>query len=183
MNEISLHIIDIIQNSLSAGASLIRVIIEENIVQNLLSVAIIDNGKGMTKEQVERLDDPLFTSRTTRRVGMGIPLFRQSAEQSGGVLVVTSEPGYGTTVKASFLNDHIDRPPMGDIANTMVLMISSNPDKDFVFEYIFNENRYIFDTVEIKAVLEEMSLNDPAVIRTLTEMISENIKDLKTQSD
>ena len=97
--------------------------------------------------------------------------------------MVTSEPGYGTTVKASFLNDHIDRPPMGDIANTMVLMISSNPDKDFVFEYIYNGISYIFDTVEIKAVLEELSLNDPAVIRMLTEMISENIKDLKTQSD
>lgn len=183
MNEISLHIIDIIQNSLSAGASLIRVIIVEDLSQNLLTVSIIDNGKGMTQEQIERLDDPFFTSRTTRRVGMGIPLFRQSAEQSGGDLVVTSKPGEGTTVKASFLNDHIDRPPMGDIANTMVLMISANPDKDFVFEYVYNSCSYIFDTVEIKVVLEELPLNDPAVIRMLTEMITENIRDLKTQSD
>ena len=183
MNEISLHIIDIIQNSLSAGASLIRVIIDENLAHNLLSVTIADNGKGMTKEQVERLDDPFFTSRTTRRVGMGIPLFRQSAEQSGGDLVVTSEAGFGTTVKANFLNDHIDRPPLGEIANSMVLMISANPDKDVVFEYIYNGSSYIFDTVEIKSVLEELPLNDPAVIRMLTEMIDENIKDLKTQSD
>lgn len=183
MNEISLHIIDIIQNSLSAGASLIRVIIDECLSENLLSVTIVDNGKGMTQEQVERLDDPFFTSRTTRRVGMGIPLFRQSAEQSGGDLLVTSEPGVGTTVQARFLNDHIDRPPLGDIANTMVLMISANPDKDFVFEYIYNSQSYIFDTVEVKAVLEELPLNDPAVIRMLTEMIAENIRDLKTQSD
>jgi hypothetical protein len=183
MNDISLHIIDIIQNSLSAGASRIGVTIEENILKNRLVVSISDNGKGMTKEQVNRLDDPFFTSRTTRRVGMGIPLFRQSAEQSGGSLEVTSEPGAGTTVNATFLNDHLDRPPLGDIANTIVLMVSANPDIDFLFRYIFNDVEYVFDTVEVKEVLEELPLNDPAVIRMLTGMIAENIKDLKIQSD
>lgn len=183
MNDISLHIIDIIQNSLSAGASRIEVTIEENILKNRLVVSISDNGKGMTKEQVNRLDDPFFTSRTTRRVGMGIPLFRQSAEQSGGSLEVTSEPGAGTTVNATFLNDHLDRPPLGDIANTIVLMVSANPDIDFLFRYIFNDVEYVFDTVEVKEVLEELPLNDPAVIRMLTGMIAENIKDLKIQSD
>jgi anti-sigma regulatory factor (Ser/Thr protein kinase) len=183
MNDLSLHIIDIIQNSISAGATLINVTVDENIYKNSLTICIDDNGKGMTKDQISRLDDPFFTSRTTRRVGMGIPLFRQSAQQSGGDLVVESEPGKGTVVTAKFINDHLDRPPLGDIANTMILMVSSNPQIDFLFKYLFNDQLYIFDTVEVKEVLEGLPLNDPAVIRMLTEMISENIRDLKTQSD
>lgn len=179
MNDLSLHIIDIIQNSISAGATLIRLAIEEDLCKDLLRITIEDNGRGMAPEQVEQLDNPFFTSRTTRKVGMGIPLFKQSAEQSGGSLVVYSEVGVGTTVSAVFGHSNIDRPPLGDIANSFVLMVSANPELDFVLDYIYNGMEYRFDTVEIKEALDGLPLNNPQVIMMLEEMIKENIKDLK----
>lgn len=110
---------------------------------------------------------------------MGIPLFKQSAEQSEGSLTVSSEAGKGTIVTALFRHSHIDRPPLGDIANALILMVSANPDIDFFFSYIYNDNEYIFDTVEVKEVLDGMPLNDPSVIRMLTEMVNSNIEELR----
>ncbi len=179
MNDLSLHVIDIIQNSLSAGASLIKLSVEEDLKRDLLTISIGDNGRGMSQEQVSKLEDPFFTSRTTRRVGMGIPLFKQSAEQSEGALSVSSEAGKGTIVTASFRHSHIDRPPLGDIANALILMVSANPDIDFFFKYIYNGREYVFDTKEVKEVLDGVPLNDPSVIRMLTEMVRSNIDDLK----
>ena len=180
MNDLSLHVIDIIQNSVSAGATLITLTIEEDTTKDLLRIVIGDNGRGMTPEQVGRLSDPFFTSRTTRKVGMGIPLFRQSAEQSGGGLVVESEPGRGTTVAATFGWSNIDRPPLGDIANSFILMVSANPELDFVFDYIYNGREYRFDTVEVKEALDGLPLNNPQVIMMLEGMVKENISDLKS---
>lgn len=179
MNDLAMHILDILQNSLSAGASLVKLTIIEDISNDRLVIIIEDNGRGMTQEQVSRLSDPFFTSRTTRKVGLGIPLFKQSAEQSGGGIIIQSEPGKGTIVTASFQYSNIDRPPLGDVANAFMLTVSSNPDVDFVLKYEVNGNEYVFDTVEVKEVLDGMPLNDASLIRTLTEMIDENIKDLK----
>ena len=183
MNDLSLHIIDIIQNSLSAGASLIKLTVCEKSSENLLFIEIEDNGKGMTPEQVNSLDDPFFTSRTTRRVGMGIPLFRDSARQSGGSLVVTSQPGKGTKVIATFELNNIDCPPLGDIANSLILMVSANPNVNFFFRYIFEENVYVFDTVEIKEILDGLPINDPSVIRMLTSMVDANIQDMRVEGE
>ncbi len=183
MNDLSLHIIDVIQNSLSAGASIIKLTIGEKVSQNLLFIEIVDNGKGMTQEQVDSLDNPFFTSRTTRRVGMGIPLFRDSAIQSGGALVVTSQVGKGTTVTATFELDNIDCPPLGDIGNSFILMVSANPNIEFLFRYVFEENEYLFDTVEIKEVLDGLPINEPSVIRTLTSMVNTNIEELKVDGN
>jgi len=179
MNDLSLHVIDIIQNSLSAGAKLIKLKVEEDFLLDRLTITIEDNGRGMSPEQVSKLEDPFFTSRTTRRVGMGIPLFKQSAEQSDGSLEVSSESGKGTIVKASFKHSHVDRPPLGDIANALILMVSANPDIDFCFSYICNNQEYVFDTVEVKEILDGMPLNDPSVIRMLTGMVNSNIDDLR----
>jgi Signal transduction histidine kinase len=176
MNDLSLHIIDIIQNSISAGATLITLVIIEDIDGNLLTIIIEDNGRGMSSEQVQRLSDPFFTTRTTRKVGMGIPLFRQSAEQSGGGLVVESTVGVGTKVTATFIHDNIDRPPLGDVANSFILMVSANPQLDFLLRYVYNGEEYIFDTIEIKEVLDGMPLNNPSVIKMLTEMVRNNIQ-------
>jgi len=176
MNDLSLHIIDIIQNSISAGATLITLVIIEDIDGNLLTIIIEDNGRGMSSEQVQRLSDPFFTTRTTRKVGMGIPLFRQSAEQSGGGLVVESTVGVGTKVTATFIYDNIDRPPLGDVANSFILMVSANPQLDFLLRYVYNGEEYIFDTIEIKEVLDGMPLNNPSVIKMLTEMVKNNIQ-------
>lgn len=179
MNDLSLHVIDIIQNSISAGAGLITLRIEEDTASDRLLMEVTDDGRGMTPEQVANLSDPFFTTRTTRRVGMGIPLFRQSAEQAGGGLTVASEQGKGTTVRAEFGLTHIDRPPMGDIANSFVLMVSANPELDFVLEYTIDGGSYRFDTREVKEALDGISLAEPAVIRMLTEMVSANIADLR----
>ncbi|MDD2583968.1 MAG: ATP-binding protein [Bacteroidales bacterium] len=181
MNDLSLHIIDIIQNSLSAGASLIKLTIKEKSSENLLFIEIEDNGKGMSQQQISKLDDPFFTSRTTRRVGMGIPLFRDSARQSGGSLVVTSELGKGTKVTATFELNNIDCPPLGEIANSFVLMVSANPNVNFLFKYFVEESEYVFDTVEVNEVLDGLPINSPSVIRMLTEMIDANIEDLKRE--
>ncbi|MEG1794305.1 MAG: ATP-binding protein [Rikenellaceae bacterium] len=167
------------QNSISANASYISLVICEDIGADLLTIIIKDNGKGMTKEQVDKLADPFFTSRTTRKVGLGIPLFKQSAIQSGGSLDVESEVGVGTTVKAIFGYSNIDRPPLGNVANAFILMVSCNPNIRFELKYIYNGNEYIFDSFEVKDVLGDMPLSDAGVIKMLTEMIEENIKELK----
>ena len=179
MNDLSLHIMDIIQNSISAGASLIELTVIEDIRSNLLTIVIEDNGRGMSDEQLKKLSDPFFTSRTTRRVGMGIPLFRQSAEQSGGNLAVESVVGEGAKVIATFIYDNIDRPPLGDIANTFILTVSANPQLDFILKYSFNEREYLFDTVEVKEILEDLSLSNPSVIKMLSEMVNANIEELR----
>jgi hypothetical protein len=179
MNDLSLHIIDIIQNSLSAGATSITLVVEENIPDDKLVIILEDNGRGMSREIADRLEDPFYTTRTTRRVGMGIPLFKQSAVQSGGGLTISSEVGKGTVVTAWFEHSNIDRPPLGDLANSFVLMVSANPNIHFVLRYLFNSSEYIFDSMEVAEVLGDISLSDVRVIRMLEEMIKENIKELK----
>jgi len=179
MNDLALHILDIIQNSLRAEAKLVRLTVIEDIDTDLLVISIEDNGKGMTQEQVECLSDPFFTSRTTRKVGMGIPLFKQSAQQSGGSIEIKSEVGVGTLVTATFQYSHIDRPPLGDIANAFIITVSANPDVDFILRYVIGKNEYMFDTVEVKEALEGTPLNDASIIRILTEMIKDNIEDLR----
>ncbi len=179
MNDLAMHLLDIVQNSISAGATLIIIVVEIDEKGDLLTISIEDNGKGMTQEQVKKLSDPFFTSRTTRKVGLGIPLFKQSAEQSGGHLEVRSEVGKGTTVTATFGYTNIDRPPLGDMGNAVVLLVSSNPKIEFQFKYRYNGEEYLFDTVEIKEVLEGMPINNPSVVKYLNEMVKENMKSLQ----
>lgn len=178
MNDLSLHIIDIIQNSLSAGASRITVAVDENVTADKLTITVADNGRGMTPDQVARLSDPFYTTRTTRRVGMGIPLLRQSAEQAAGSLTVESQPGLGTQITAAFQYSHLDRPPLGDLAGSFVLMVAANPEIRFILNYSYNGKTYRFDTDEVKEALGNIPLNEPAVVRMLTEMVSENITEL-----
>ncbi|NLA15714.1 MAG: ATP-binding protein [Bacteroidales bacterium] len=179
MNDLALHLLDIVQNSLSAGATLITIIVNEDLLKNKLCIKVKDNGRGMTEEQVKKLSDPFFTSRTTRRVGLGVPLLRQTAEQSGGRLKVTSQPGEGTTLEVHFQHDHIDRPPLGDIANAVVLMMSANPLVDFKYTYTYNGKSYEVDTVELKEVLGDTPLSDLHIMGMIEEMIKTNQTDLK----
>ena len=179
MNDLSMHILDIIQNSLSAGASLIELDVWEDVLNNLLTITIKDNGKGMTPEQVAMVTDPFFTSRTTRKVGMGLPLYRQSAEQSGGALKVASKVGAGTSVTATFGYDHFDRPPMGDLANAVVLMMSANPDHFFRFTYQYNDRTYSINTQEITEALDGLPIHDVGVIKMIQQIIDDNMAALR----
>lgn len=179
MNDLSMHILDIVQNSISAGATRVTLTVDEAPGADLLTIVIGDNGKGMTPEQVSRLSDPFFTSRTTRKVGMGIPLLMDSARQSGGDVRIESEPGKGTEVTAVFGYSNIDRPPLGDVANALMLLVSSNPALDFLFTYRYNGDEYLFDTVDVREILGEDALKDLTIIRNLEEMIKDNMREIR----
>lgn len=174
-----MHILDIVQNSISAGATLVTLTVDESPAEDLLTIAVGDNGKGMTPEQVSRLSDPFFTSRTTRKVGMGIPLLMDSARQSGGDVRIESEPGKGTEVTAVFGYSNIDRPPLGDVANALMLLVSSNPALDFLFTYRYNGDEYLFDTVDVREILGDDALKDLTIIRNLEEMIKDNMREIR----
>lgn len=179
MNDLSMHILDIVQNSISAGATLVTLTVDESPAEDLLTIAVGDNGRGMTPEQVSRLSDPFFTSRTTRKVGMGIPLLMDSARQSGGDVRIESEPGKGTEVTAVFGYSNIDRPPLGDVANALMLLVSSNPALDFLFTYRYNGEEYLFDTVDVREILGDDALKDLTIIRNLEEMIKDNMREIR----
>lgn len=179
MNDLSMHILDIVQNSISAGATRVTLTVDEAPGADLLTIVIGDNGRGMTLEQVSRLADPFFTSRTTRRVGMGIPLLMDSARQSGGDVRIESEPGKGTEVTAVFGYSNIDRPPLGDVANALMLLVSSNPDLDFLFTYRYDGEEYLFDTSDVRDVFGKGALKDLTIIRNLEKMIKDNMREIR----
>lgn len=179
MNDLSMHILDIIQNSISAGATRVILTVDENPASDRLVISITDNGKGMTPDQVRRLADPFFTSRTTRRVGMGIPLLVQTAQQSGGDVRIESEPGKGTSVTAFFGYSNIDRPPLGDLANAFALTVSSNPDMDFVLVYRYNGQEYVLDTSDVREIFGDGALRNLTIVKNIEEMLKENIAGMR----
>lgn len=169
MTDLSLYILDITMNSVRAGAKNISVILEE--VENVLTVSITDNGCGMTSEQVEKLSNPFFTTRTTRKVGLGIPFLRMLAEQTGGRVEIVSKSekeydDHGTVVKAVFHSDHIDFVPLGDLTETMITLIQGSPDIDFVYRHTSDNGISVsMDTAEMRAVLgDDIPLNSFEVL-------------------
>ena len=174
MRELSLNILDVAQNSITAGASLITIEVNENTVDHTLLIGIYDNGKGMSEEQVRSVIDPFFTTRTTRKVGMGIPLFKMSAEQTGGSLEIKSRLGVGTEVKAYFKTDSVDFTPLGDVASTIQMLITMNTDRDFVYKHIVDEKEFVCDTREIKAILGDVPLDSYEISQWILEFIKEN---------
>jgi anti-sigma regulatory factor (Ser/Thr protein kinase) len=178
MKDLSLHILDVVQNSVSAGAKNIVVSIAEDTKKDTLTILIQDDGKGMAPEVLARVTDPYYTTRTTRHVGLGLPLFKQNAEMSGGSFHIESEVGRGTVVKAVFGHSHIDRPPLGDMAGVLMMMVGSNPEIEYYYKHSKDGKEYIFDTREVKEVLEGLPLNDPAVLRQLKEMVGENLREV-----
>lgn len=178
MKELSLHILDIVQNSVAAGARLIMLDLIEDVNTDLLEFSIKDDGCGMTEETLKKVTDPFTTGRTTRRVGLGIPLLKAAAELTGGELELTSEPGVGTTVTARFVYDSIDRQPLGNMAETILGIIISYENIDFVYYHRVNEKEFTIDTREIKGILGEVSLNEPEVVLWLSGFLNENETEL-----
>lgn len=174
MQELSLNILDIAQNSVKAGASLVEISIDQDDAGDRLSIAIEDNGCGMTPEQVERVTDPFFTSRTTRKVGLGVPFFKMAAEMAGGSFSISSEPGKGTAVRASFVLGHIDRMPLGDISSTVASLIQCNGEMDFVYSYTRNGNTFSTDTRQLKELLGDVDITSPQIVEFIREYIEEN---------
>lgn len=175
MKNLSLHILDIAHNSIRAKATKIQIrIIEKKSIDELI-ITIQDNGSGMTEEQVRTLSDPFFTTRTTRRVGLGIPLLQQRAEECNGALIVESKIGEGTTITVNFQLSHIDLPELGDIAGVISGISSSNPPIQFIFDFQSDEIEFHFDTEEILEALDGVPINTPEVEMLMKEMIEGNL--------
>lgn len=175
MPEISLNILDVAQNSVTASATVITIKIAADTKTDKLLTSVTDNGRGMTPEQVKRVTDPFFTTRTTRKVGLGIPFYKMAAEITGGEFSIESTLGIGTCTTAVFGLSSIDRMPVGDIASTMTALVGMNDQIDFVLDYSVDNNGFIMDTREFRQVLGEISLSEPEVLNYITDFINEGI--------
>ncbi len=175
MQELSLNILDIAQNSIVAGASLIEIELEAfGDEGNMLSILIKDNGRGMNEETLASVENPFFTSRATRKVGLGIPLFKQAALRTGGSFEITSEENVGTQVKAVFDTSDIDCTPLGEVWDTIGILIQMNENIDFVYKVKNKAKEFVCDTRRLKEVMEGMPLTDVAVVQWIKEYIEEN---------
>lgn len=184
MKEIALHLLDIVQNSLSAGASLITVSVDIDEAGGLLHVGVADNGRGMDAQTQAQVVNPFYTSRDTRKVGLGIPFFKEGAEGCGGSFYLSSAPGVGTEIGASYGLSHIDRPPLGDMAETMLTLCVCNETVDFVLRYARGETIFLFDTREIRAVLGEgVPFRTPEVMKWLKDYLAEGIEEVNGGKD
>lgn len=172
--EISLNILDVAQNSVRAGAKLTEISVEIDTAADTLSVIIKDNGCGMTPEQVQRVADPFFTTRTTRKIGLGVPFFKMAAENTGGSFSIESEVGKGTVVTAVFGLSHIDRMPLGDMTFTIHSLVTLNRDIDFVYRYSVDGRSFALDTREFREILGGVPLNTPEVSAYIKEYLEEN---------
>ena len=176
MRDLSMHVLDIAQNSIKAGAKLVTIhfVRDDN---GKLTFSIVDDGCGMTPEFLERVTDPFTTSRTTRKVGLGIPMLKQSAEMCGGTFDIKSEAGIGTTIVSSFDTRNIDCIPMGDICDSLLTLVMLNPvQPEFLFQAESAEAEACFDTRQLRAVLGSVALNEPDVVAWMKESIEEEFK-------
>ncbi len=187
--DLSQHILDIAENGVKAGATLLHLTIEENFVADTLRIVVQDNGSGMNAETLAKVEDPWFTTRTTRNVGLGIPFFKQAAEMCGGSFDISSEPGVGTTTEATFQHSHIDRPPLGDLAGTLLCMIVGFVGVDVLYEHRVDDARadtggeFILDTREIHAILgDDVPFSDPDVLSFLNESLHEGWASLQGET-
>lgn len=177
MKELSLNILDIVENSTKAGADLVQV--ELNETEDTLEIRISDNGCGMTESTLLSVQNPFFTTRTTRKVGMGIPLFRFAAEQTGGTLTISSKhmsehpDEHGTVVTATFNKGHIDFTPLGDIKSTVLTLIQGHPNVDFVFEHNLVGDYVCLDTRELRAILDDVPLDSFEVLEWIKDNLAE----------
>ena len=179
MDELSLNILDIAQNSISAEATLVEIDVEEDDSSNSLTISVKDNGKGMSADFLQNVDNPFITTRTTRKIGFGISFLKEAAEITGGSIDLQSTPGEGTTITAYFVKDHIDRQPIGNLTETIITLVSLNPEIDFNIRYKVNDNEFVFSTEEVKNMLgDDAQLNQPPIVSFLTEYIQEHIENL-----
>ncbi len=166
MEDLALHILDIAQNSLEAGAGTIEIEIIENLRENLLAIEVRDDGRGMDSETIAKATDPFFTTRTTRRVGMGLSLLAAAAKAAGGELVINSKPGKGTSIRATFEHNHLDRAPLGDIETTLMALLASQPEKNIHYRHRVNDREFELDSRDLRAAdIEPASPAGLAIVR------------------
>lgn len=176
MKDLSLHIMDIVQNSIVAEADHITLVLKIVEQPQRLICEIIDNGRGMDADFLKKVTDPFETTRTTREVGLGLPLLKLSAEMTGGSLVIRSKPMKGTTVTADFHVEHIDRIPLGDISETVTLLIKAHPEVKWTIQFISFKSDFILDTDEIKQQLGDVPINHYDVLEWIQNTLIEGIR-------
>jgi hypothetical protein len=159
MEDLSLHILDIAENSIAAGAHNISIVLNEDVAADLLSIEIADDGEGMSEEVVRKAADPFYTTRTTRRVGLGLALLREAAEIANGTMEIRSSRGSGTTTRATFQLSHIDRKPVGNMAETVTALIATHAGVDVLYKHTRDARTLVFDTKEVRHQLGGASLN------------------------
>jgi hypothetical protein len=175
LRELALHLLDIAENSVSAQAQNITIEVFESLSKDRFIMSVIDDGRGMDAEMVAKIIDPFVTSRTTRKVGLGIPLLKAAAEACNGFLIIHSEPGKGTRVEVEFQNSHIDRMPLGDLASTMFSLVIGSPEVHWMLNYKRDGKEFLFDDGPIKQELGDIPLCEPSVLSFVREMLEEGI--------
>jgi hypothetical protein len=180
--ELSLHILDIVENSTRAGAKTVCITIIENTVRDILSMEIRDDGSGMSEDILRKVKDPFFTTKTVRNVGLGLPMLAQAAERTEGRLIIESKGGKGTRVAADFKLRHIDRQPLGDISGTLVTLIAGNTDVEFIYRHQHNDQVYILDTRDIKKELEDIPINHVDVLNFIRSHVVEGLKEIGAEA-
>jgi anti-sigma regulatory factor (Ser/Thr protein kinase) len=179
VRELSLHLLDIVENSISAKAKNIHISVEEDLINDRLKMTIVDDGKGMSKEMVDKVIDPFVTSRTTRKVGLGIPLLKEAAEACKGSLTIESQVGKGTELRVDFQRSNIDRMPLGNLTDTIINLVIANPSVNIMFKYIVNDEMFFYDDKKVKDELKDVSLSDPLVLSFLREYIENGIRNIQ----
>ena len=177
MTEIALYVLDLVQNSIAAKATKVMIDVDEDITNNLFTLTIEDNGRGMSEETLKKVTSPYFTTRTTRKVGLGLALIQELCEGCGGALTITSIPNQGTTLKATMQHDHIDRPELGLMADTLYSIMIQ--DINLVYHHRYQNNQFHFDIKEIKQILGDVSLQQVDVMRWIKDYITEQIVQIK----
>jgi hypothetical protein len=175
LRELALHLLDIAENSVSAGAKNITIEVVENTHNDRLQMSVVDDGCGMDAEMVAKVIDPFVTSRTTRKVGLGIPLLKAAAEACNGFLKIESAKDKGTRIDVEFQLSHIDRMPLGDIGSTILSLVIGSPEVHWVFLYKRDQKEYLFDDAPIKYELEDIPLTEPSVLAFIRGMLEESI--------
>jgi anti-sigma regulatory factor (Ser/Thr protein kinase) len=178
MKELALHILDLAENALRAGATELDITIERDEAADTLTVLITDNGRGMSPEALARVSDPFYTTKKTRRTGLGIPLAAHAAQRAGGSFSITSQEGRGTCITAVFQHSHIDRQPLGDMAGTVVALLLSNPAIEVRFVCRSGAREYLFDTRLLREQLDGVPLNHVAVLSVLRDNMKKNVREL-----
>lgn len=178
MEDLSLHILDIAENSINAGAKNIEIVITDSLSNDLLTIEIKDDGKGIDAEAQQKVMDPFYTTRTTRKVGLGLALLEEAAKDADGQLKLESELGKGTKVYAEFRLSHIDRKPIGNIVDTIVTIIAGNPELNLKFIYKQDDNKFVFDTTEIKNRIGDLKIDSIEIIKFIHQYLSENVNKL-----
>ena len=175
MRELALHLLDIAENSVAANAQNITIFVNEDITADRLEMSVADDGFGMDEATVARVVDPFYTSRTTRKVGLGLPFLKQAAEACNGSMQIQSTPGKGTRVKVEFQHSHIDRMPLGDLAGTFLSLLIANPAINWDFNYRVDGREFRFESFPVTQALEGISLTEPSVLAYLRELIESGV--------